>query len=225
MPADRTQLVAQLAAAFPQREIGPETVAVYVRALADIPTEELEPIAMAYMREGEWFPTIRDLRLGVIERRLQLPSVDEAWLQVLEWAAAPAKVKCTAPGCDRGVQPGGEPVKLDRRGLKKITDRHLRASLERIISSAAEPTRLCDTCHGESEIANPDRPVLSAPVRQAAEHIGGAAGINTTENLGILRSQFLKAYDRARQDALRSENLATLALQSGGQIRAIEAER
>lgn len=209
--ADTQTIIAALAAAFPTAKLHSETVAVYVRALADLPADELEPVAKAYMLEAAWFPTVRDLRRGVVERRLQLPSVDLAWEQALEWAQTPAKVKCPT-GCDRGLLPGGDPVTLDRSLLDPISDEGLRAELERIIEAANRPTRLCETCDGEGEIPNPDRIQLGDAVRRATEHIGGAAAINTSENLGILRAQFLKAYERAREAAISTENLTSAGL-------------
>lgn len=214
--ADRALIIAELAASFPAAKISRETQIAYVRLLSDIPVEELEPIAKAHMLEAAWFPTVRDLRRGVAEARLQLPSAEAAWGQALRWADTPPTLTCPA-GCNRGVLPGGDPVELDRTLLEKVHDDYLRGLLERIVNAAAEPTHLCETCDGAGEIPNPDRIELPLPVRQALEHIGGAPAIATSENLGILRAQFLKAYDHVRDAAIRTENLtsAGVALDSG----------
>jgi hypothetical protein len=175
LATDRTQIIAALAAAFPQREIGPETIGTYVRALADIPVAELEQAAKALTLDSQWFPTVRDLRRTVAETRLQLPAGEAAWAQALEWADTRPTIRCTA-GCTNG-----------------------------------------------GEIPNTDRLELQQPVRQALEHIGGAAAIATSENLGILRAQFLKAYDHVRDEALRDENLGSAGLMlNSGQRPAIE---
>jgi hypothetical protein len=222
LATDRTQIIAALAAAFPQREIGPETIGTYVRALADIPVAELEQAAKALTLDSQWFPTVRDLRRTVAETRLQLPAGEAAWAQALEWADTRPTIRCTA-GCTNGVLPGGDPVELDRSLVEPIEDDYLRGLLERIVKQAAEPTHLCETCGGAGEIPNTDRLELQQPVRQALEHIGGAAAIATSENLGILRAQFLKAYDHVRDEALRDENLGSAGLMlNSGQRPAIE---
>lgn len=214
--ADRALIIAELAASFPAAKISRETQIAYVRQLSDIPVDELELAARAHVLEAAWFPTVRDLRRAVAEARLQLPAGEAAWAQALEWADTRPTIRCTA-GCDQGVLPGGEPVELDRSLIDPIKDDYLRGVLERTVKAAGEPTHLCETCGGAGEIPNPDRLELQQPVRQALEHIGGAAAIAGSENIGILRAQFLKAYDHVRDDAVRTENLtsAGLALDSG----------
>lgn len=221
--ADRALIIAELAASFPSAKITRETQIAYVRQLADIPADELADVARAHALESEWFPTVRDLRRGVIERRLALPTSDQAWLLVLDRATMPATVTCPAR-CARGVLAGGKPIKVDRSLMKTIQDRHLRSSLEKIARAAAQPTHMCDICNGEGEIPNPALPEIDGPVKAALAHIGGTASIAMSENIGILRAQFLKAYDHAREDALRTANLSSagIALHAGHTPAALE---
>lgn len=221
--ADRALIIAELAASFPSAKITRETQIAYVRQLADIPVEELADVARAHALESEWFPSVRDLRHGVIERRLALPSGEQAWKTAIDRATMPALVPCPAR-CDRGVLAGGEPIKVDRSLMKTIKDVHLRGTLEKIASLAGKPTHLCDICNGEGEIPNPGLPELAAPAKDALAHIGGTAAIAMSENIGILRSQFLKAYASAREDAIRTANLtsAGIALTAGPAHAALE---
>lgn len=209
--ADRALIIAELAASFPAAKITRETQIAYVRQLADIPVEELADVARAHALESEWFPTVRDLRRGVIERRLALPTGEQAWQTVLDRATMPATVPCPAR-CDRGILAGGEPIKVDRSLMKTIKDRHLRGTLEKIAKAAAKPTHICDICEGEGEIPNPSLPELDVPTKAALAHIGGVSSIAMSENVGILRSQFLKAYGHIREEAIRTANLTSAGI-------------
>jgi hypothetical protein len=51
---------------------------------------------------------------------------------------------------------------------------------------------------------------LPEAVRRALDHVGGTWALRTTEDPGVLRAQFLKAYDAYRRETLDSARLGTL---------------
>jgi hypothetical protein len=75
---DHFHLVADLADAFPQREISRETVSIYVKHLQDIGPAEMEAAVQRLIRTSSRFPTIRELREAVAEASLALPTEVEA---------------------------------------------------------------------------------------------------------------------------------------------------
>lgn len=89
MPLSLPSLVSDLADAFPREKIPPNTVAVYIRELSDLPLDELAEAVSDVIRTDQWFPRVADLRQRVAERRLALPSEAEALEQIsarTEWA-------------------------------------------------------------------------------------------------------------------------------------------
>lgn len=76
-----------LGAAYPGFELTEFTVHIYVKALSDIPPEELTQAAYYHIMNSKFFPTISELRQAMIEiRKISggLPAAIEAWGMVLE---------------------------------------------------------------------------------------------------------------------------------------------
>jgi hypothetical protein len=73
-----SDLVAELAAAFPQRPVPRQTLAVYVRHLEDIDLDSLEVAVRGLIRTSEFFPTVHAIRTAVAEAALGLPTEGEA---------------------------------------------------------------------------------------------------------------------------------------------------
>lgn len=223
-------IIAALAAAFPSAKIGADHLRMYVRALADIPADELQQAALAYAVDGRFFPSIRELRRTVMEARTGLPTADEAWEQATRWAERAIRtgrtIRCPNPDCAAGVVAGGKPVQLDRTALEIISNPAIRAAMERIADAAAQPTSLCPTCEGEAEIPNPALAELAADrphpaVMAALDHVGGPHGIVETDVPEVVRSQFLKAYGRRRDEEVRHASLESAGLgQLSGAMRA-----
>lgn len=218
MPELTTQtIVAGLVAAFPTAKIGADNVRMYVRALQDIPVEELERAALAYAIDGKWMPSIRELRRAVIDARLGLPSPEEAWEQALRVANEPAKLKC--PDCDDGTIEGTDDdrVEVDTGILDTMElGDEFREMLLRLADKAAEPRKLCPRCEGAGKIPNPSIDALAPPVRRALDYVGGRAEIWMTDSLPVIRAQFVKAYGRFQEQqttraSLESAGLAELA--------------
>lgn len=220
--SDTTQtIVAGLVAAFPNAKIGADHLRMYVRALADIPPEELERAALAHVMDGRFFPSVRELRRTVMENRAGLPSPDEAWELAERWSERymqePKTIRCPEPGCVAGVVPGGEPVQLDRSAIDTIQNPAIREAMERVVAAAAQPTQLCPRCNGDGEVENPRRAALladplPAAVKGALEHVGGPHALLSSDVPETLRSQFLKSYGRQRDTAVRRVSLESAGL-------------
>lgn len=73
----------RLQASFPQRAIEPQTIAVYVDALADMNPDALHQAVELVMRSDDWFPTIKRLRTACEEFAFgQLSAADDRrWLE------------------------------------------------------------------------------------------------------------------------------------------------
>lgn len=80
-------LVADLAAAFPQRAISRETLSIYARELGDLNPADLAIAVRLLIRTSEFFPTIHAIRDAVAESDLGLPGEAEALAQVNARAA------------------------------------------------------------------------------------------------------------------------------------------
>lgn len=81
-------ILAQLVAAYPRQEISKQTVAVYVRQLADLEPEQLAAAADLHIRRSRFFPSVAELRQGVLEHQQEMdlapPPAARAWGWVLE---------------------------------------------------------------------------------------------------------------------------------------------
>lgn len=84
------QLMARLAAFFPQREISAETIAAYYEVLGDMDGQVFALAVRECANTCDWFPTVKQLReasLVVLERAGVLPpSPDAAWQLVMQVA-------------------------------------------------------------------------------------------------------------------------------------------
>ena len=86
-----SQLLADLANAFPRQAVTPATVAVYARELDDLPEDALEQAVRDLIRSADWLPTVAAIRLAAAEYLLELPSETDALSQIearIAWARA-----------------------------------------------------------------------------------------------------------------------------------------
>lgn len=80
--------VADLKAAFPRDKCPPETFAIYLRELGDLPVDVLQAAARDLIRTCRFFPSIAEIRAAAAEFLLGLPTETEALAQVearLRW--------------------------------------------------------------------------------------------------------------------------------------------
>jgi hypothetical protein len=80
--AAASQLLSELARAFPRHPVTRETLDVYLRELADLPVDVLERAVRELIRTSEWFPTVRAIRESASEHALGLPGEADALAQV-----------------------------------------------------------------------------------------------------------------------------------------------
>ena len=100
-------VMADLKRAFPSREVTADVVALYERLLSDVDADDLRAAADDLMRTRDRFPTVHELREAVVERRLALPTEQEALAQVL------ARVRWGAIAVERdarGIETTGLPI-------------------------------------------------------------------------------------------------------------------
>ncbi len=82
-----TRVLAVASAAYPNFDLKPETVRVYLKLLADLPDELLEEASLAHIAQSTFFPTIAELRTAaceILDRRHPVPTGLEAWSEVEE---------------------------------------------------------------------------------------------------------------------------------------------
>jgi hypothetical protein len=74
-------ILKQLFAAYPNVEVADGTVAMYLRLLADIPTEDLQTVVDQCIAELKFLPTIAEIRERhrTLTRTLAAPTWTEAW--------------------------------------------------------------------------------------------------------------------------------------------------
>lgn len=80
-----TRVLAVASAAYPNFDLKPETVRVYLKLLADLPDELLEEASLAHIAQSAFFPTIAELRTStseILDRRDPIPTGLEAWSEV-----------------------------------------------------------------------------------------------------------------------------------------------
>lgn len=105
MAPARTRILASLEHAYPRQPLRPDTAAVYMRELADIPDDLLDGAVRAVIRESQWFPTVAEIRAKAADLQLGLPSEPDALAQIqarMEWARQPE--------ADRGDPPALHPL-------------------------------------------------------------------------------------------------------------------
>jgi hypothetical protein len=81
-PFEVRELVARLAAAYPDPPMSTETQKLYERMLADLPYAKADPIIDELIATTMRLPTISRVRRAVIEPGLGIPTADEAWLAI-----------------------------------------------------------------------------------------------------------------------------------------------
>lgn len=74
-------VMAYLAAAYPQRDVGDHTLAVYREQLLDLDADQARAAVRAIVSRSKFFPTIAEIReaVGILAGR---PTAAEAWAQV-----------------------------------------------------------------------------------------------------------------------------------------------
>lgn len=82
------QVVAVIAAAYPNFKVTPQTVEVYYKTLSDLSADELQAAAMRAIAEAgrQFAPSVGELRgavLGIRQRVNNVPSSFEAWQEVI----------------------------------------------------------------------------------------------------------------------------------------------
>jgi hypothetical protein len=75
-------LIAQLSAAFPRQEITSETLAVYASMIADLDFDTAQAAVLGLIAESRFFPAVAEIREAAAELSTNLPSANEAWLEV-----------------------------------------------------------------------------------------------------------------------------------------------
>ena len=76
-------ILKQLFAAYPQAQVSAETVAVYLRLLADVPPADLQVAVDQAIVNSRFLPTVAELRDALLNlRQVERPSWTEAWDEV-----------------------------------------------------------------------------------------------------------------------------------------------
>ena len=86
-PTEISKILAMLALAFPKFSLEKDTIAVYSRLLADLPSELLEAAAIRCATNFDFFPSVHEIRNTALSIRTQaenLPTAWEAWQQVVD---------------------------------------------------------------------------------------------------------------------------------------------
>lgn len=189
-PPSLSRSVRILLAAFPGAGTDATTRDVYELALRDVDVADLEEIVKVLISTRHRLPTIADVRVSVVERRLQLPSPLEAWELVYRAAGTPLRyIDCA--DCDGRCYLDADSEKLcpgcGGTGDREVSRTPLLASLPR-------------------------------PVVRALEAVGGVYAISESEAPAVLRAQFLKAYEAARRDTIDATNLLSAGLTPRGAL-------
>jgi hypothetical protein len=80
-----TKVLAVISAAYPNFDLKPETVKVYLKLLADLPDELLEEASLLHIAQSTYFPTVAELRAAafeLLESQNPHPNGVEAWGEV-----------------------------------------------------------------------------------------------------------------------------------------------
>lgn len=81
---EATALCAMLSVAYPERfKLTTDGARLWERMLADLDFSAAEAVVLGWIAAERWPPSIADIRGGVIDAQLALPSVDEAWGQIV----------------------------------------------------------------------------------------------------------------------------------------------
>jgi hypothetical protein len=75
-------LIAQLSAAFPRQTITSETLAIYAAMIVDLDADVAQAAVLELIAGSRFFPAIAEIRATAAERTTNLPSANEAWLEV-----------------------------------------------------------------------------------------------------------------------------------------------
>src|SRR4051794_37313764 len=78
-PFDVRELVARLAAAYPDPPMEEETRKLYERMLSDLPYERADEVVDELIATMMKLPTISRIRRAIIAPELDIPTADEAW--------------------------------------------------------------------------------------------------------------------------------------------------
>jgi hypothetical protein len=70
---------------------------------------------------------------------------------------------------------------------------------------------ICAGCNGEGEVRQ-EKPPLARPLKRALDFVGGNHAVRNATEPGIIRAQFLKAYESFRAAEIREANLVSLGV-------------
>lgn len=133
------RLAQTLLDAYPQVQLRERTKEIYTKWLLDLDRDSAEEVIGELIAHSPSLPAVAEVRRGVIEREVSLPTGIEAW------------------------------VSLNERGQE-----------------------------------------IHELTREVAQLFGGTWGIRTSGEPGITRTQFLKAFEAARERRLRERNVSRL---------------
>jgi len=82
--SDTQVVLKSLFAAYPNTQVTPETVIVYVEDLSDIPADELRAVIKQARAQLKFLPTIAELKSmhKLLIRDLAIPTAEQAWEEV-----------------------------------------------------------------------------------------------------------------------------------------------
>lgn len=133
------ETLAVMRAAFPLQDFPASSVQVYMRALADLPAEEVALAVENLIGRAEWMPSIAAIRREVAEVRLGLPNETAAWQMIQTpvgrmGAPPPVQAALAAVGGPWAVRSTESPERLRaqfRRAYAEIREGEIRQVAER----------------------------------------------------------------------------------------------
>lgn len=148
------QAVAMLKAAYPDRMMGEQTEAVWLKSLSDFSGDEVRDAVNVAVASEVRMPSIARVREIVFERRLNLADPHQAWERVTAFVHFRGKtVKCIACA-GFGTATGGEDVCPTCRGNGEVQDASDRPVLTEV------ERRALDFVGGRHEARSSDRPAV-----------------------------------------------------------------
>jgi hypothetical protein len=141
------ELIGLLCASYPSASIPAETVKAYARLLSDLDPAELEPVVLHQVATSRFFPTVAELRQAVSERRLALPTREDAWARVsaskddvpIGELTEPERAALEHVGGRFGIRSSEEPSILRAQFLKAYDAERRRAVEVENVTAIAPP--------------------------------------------------------------------------------------
>jgi hypothetical protein len=139
-----SQIVARLAAAYPDPAMSDETISLYERLLVDLDYPETDVAVDTLIMTTMRLPTVSRVRRTVIEPLLDLPTADEAWvaIQSRQDNLNPLVARAaTLMGGSFNLRTSSDP-ELSRVRFVKVFDDLRRRVIDEAISARARAKRL-----------------------------------------------------------------------------------